>query len=261
MRGHLLAEHAGAWIGATSGVAYGGSTEAPLELTFGGWAVHQGFSFSASVSNTAVVDERFVDVNGAIRWAGKRVELEMRGGARPWVNVPDSVVETGVWGEGSALVRLQNRIALTLTGGSYPSDPVRGVVGAAYASAALRIVLAGSEATRPLAIPAPLLAAARAHAEATTSSEARLELVPAGSQHLLRIYGPAAKELEVMGDFTDWEPRALTRVRDGFWEMRISLTPGAHRLNVRIDGGDWLVPAGTRSEAGEFGSVGIVVVR
>src|SRR5262249_24054692 len=132
---------------------------------------------------------------------------------------------------------------------------------ASYASAALRFVLAGSDGTRPLAIPAPLLAAARAHAAATTSPLTRLELVPAGDEYVLRIYGPQAKALELMGDFTDWEPRALKRVSDGSWELRVALTPGAHRLNVRIDGGDWLVPAGTRSEESEFGSVGILVVR
>jgi hypothetical protein len=65
-----------------------------------------------------------------------------------------------------------------------------------------------------------------------------------------------------MGDFTDWEPVSLAPVGKGVWEVRLPVAPGVHRVNVRIDGGAWLVPAGTRLERTEFGSaVGIVVVR
>jgi hypothetical protein len=40
------------------------------------------------------------------------------------------------------------------------------------------------------------------------------------------------------------------------------LAPGVHRLNVRLDGGEWVVPAGARPEPGEFGgAVGVIVLR
>jgi hypothetical protein len=42
----------------------------------------------------------------------------------------------------------------------------------------------------------------------------------------------------------------------------MALTPGVHRLNVRIDGGAWLVPVGARPEESDFGDkVGVIVVR
>jgi hypothetical protein len=65
-----------------------------------------------------------------------------------------------------------------------------------------------------------------------------------------------------MGDFTDWQPVALTHTGAGAWEIRLPLTPGVHRVNVRVDGGAWSVPAGARREESEFGGVvGVVVVR
>jgi hypothetical protein len=65
-----------------------------------------------------------------------------------------------------------------------------------------------------------------------------------------------------MADFTDWQPISLTRASGGEWRVHLMLTPGVHRLNVRIDGGDWVVPAGARPEPGEFGgAVGVIIVR
>ena len=51
-------------------------------------------------------------------------------------------------------------------------------------------------------------------------------------------------------------------VRFALEEDAALLDPGAHRLNVRVDGGPWRVPRGTRLEADEFGTAaGIIVIR
>jgi hypothetical protein len=64
-----------------------------------------------------------------------------------------------------------------------------------------------------------------------------------------------------MGDFTDWQPLGLAQTGPDTWEIRVSLTPGAHRVNIRVDGGRWLAPRGTRLEQTEFGGpVGVVVI-
>jgi hypothetical protein len=54
----------------------------------------------------------------------------------------------------------------------------------------------------------------------------------------------------------------LKQAGAGTWEILLPLAPGVHRVNVRLDGGPWIVPAGTRSEPSDFGGVvGVIVVR
>ena len=53
----------------------------------------------------------------------------------------------------------------------------------------------------------------------------------------------------------------LKKVADGVWEYAAVLAHGVHRLNIRIDRGEWVVPAGTRPEEGDFGMVGVLVIR
>ena len=54
---------------------------------------------------------------------------------------------------------------------------------------------------------------------------------------------------------------ALERVAEGVWEVVLRVASGMHRLNVRVDGGRWLAPAGTTHAADEFGGqVGMVAV-
>jgi hypothetical protein len=80
--------------------------------------------------------------------------------------------------------------------------------------------------------------------------------------HRLAIVGPAADRAEVMGDFTDWQPRPLVRAGERRWALDTALSPGVHQLNVRFDGGEWVVPAGTVAvDDGFGGEVGIFVVR
>jgi hypothetical protein len=80
--------------------------------------------------------------------------------------------------------------------------------------------------------------------------------------HRLAIVGPAAGRAEVMGDFTDWQARPLVREGEGRWAFDAALSRGVHQLNVRFDGGEWVVPAGTVAvDDGFGGKVGIFVVR
>ncbi len=82
------------------------------------------------------------------------------------------------------------------------------------------------------------------------------------SQLRLAIVGPPASRAEIMGDFTDWQPRALEPDGEGRWTFPVALSPGVHHLNVRFDGGEWPVPAGTVAVDDGFGGrVGLFVVR
>jgi 1,4-alpha-glucan branching enzyme len=77
----------------------------------------------------------------------------------------------------------------------------------------------------------------------------------------LRIDAPGAQIVEVSGDFSDWTPMPLARAGDGLWALTLPITPGKYQMNVRLDGGKWLVPPGLLPMLDEFGgSVGLLVI-
>ncbi len=72
---------------------------------------------------------------------------------------------------------------------------------------------------------------------------------------------PRAVSVEVMGDFSNWEPLRLSDAGSGWWLLPQGLAPGLYRLNVRYDGGRWEIPPGLPSEADEFnGRVGVLLI-
>jgi 1,4-alpha-glucan branching enzyme len=78
----------------------------------------------------------------------------------------------------------------------------------------------------------------------------------------VRVRAPASDRVEIMADFTDWQPVTLVRTPDGYWEATLPVARGQHRLNVRLDGGDWVVPTNVARVTDEFGGVvGLVLVR
>jgi hypothetical protein len=263
-RFHFYGTDAGGWIGATTGASVNGSARTPFELSIGGWSVRERVALVGTLSTTWLGADRHLDVAGAARWTTNRMELEARLGARPWAQSPGAVGDaiTGVWVELSAILPLASRVSLDLSGGSYPSDPVRRVLGSKYATAGLRLDFARRDRLPSLSIPPAILAAVQKRNEEGSTADARLEIVPDGAQYIIRIHAASAKAVEVMGDFTDWTALPLSQTADGIWEVRLELAAGVHRLNIRIAGGAWLVPAGARPEESEFGgTVGVVVVR
>ncbi|MFL5617648.1 MAG: glycogen-binding domain-containing protein [Gemmatimonadaceae bacterium] len=79
-------------------------------------------------------------------------------------------------------------------------------------------------------------------------------------QRRVRVLAPGAHTVEVMADFTDWAPVTLVPTRDAF-EGGFDLSPGTHRLVVRIDGGAWRAAANTPAVDDDLGGrVGLLVV-
>jgi len=71
-----------------------------------------------------------------------------------------------------------------------------------------------------------------------------------------------ASVVEVSGDFTNWVPLGLERAKDeGWWSKTLLLRPGKYQMNLRLNGGQWIVPPGLLSMVDEFGgSVGLLVI-
>jgi hypothetical protein len=261
---HLANARAGAWLGAVAGTVFDSDSArwAPTrELSLGAWRVREGLALVGSITRASLGDTVNVDVLGAARWTSEHLELEARAVARVWSSEAVRQPDTGVFAEISAFVPLGSHIALALAAGRYPSDPLRRVLSAKYASAGVRFTIAGSDEPSIPLVAGPTRVAYVDYGSTEPTTEPRLEIAPAGDTHTLRMHAPNATTVELMGDFTDWKPSAFTRAGDGLWEMRVALTPGIHRLNIRIDGGEWIVPNGARSEAGDFGAVGVIVIR
>ena len=258
VRIHIRGRNTGGWVGAVAGRSYG-AAGVPLELTAAGWSVKRRLTLLGAFTATLHDEVRYVDLVGTARWTTSRLEVEARVGARPWgryvVNATESL--TGAYAELSALAGLNRWISVTLSGGKYRADPVRRTLGANYISAGLRLGSTGRSGGTA-AIPATDGSASRATPGAEGAP--RLEVAGRGERRTLRIRAPNGSSAELMGDFTDWVPIALTLIGPGLWETKLAVPAGVHRVTIRLDGGPWIVPAGLRAEQTEFGTTAGVVV-
>ena len=150
----------------------------------------------------------------------------------------------------SATRWLTPQLAVVAGAGHYAADPVSSLPAGRYATVALRIGVGGGAAAAPL----PEAPVRTAHGGMR---------VRRGDDGLvaLEVDLPGARTVELKGDFTDWDAVALERGRSGRWEVRRTIAPGIHHLVVRIDGGEWRAPPGTREVVDEFGvPVGALLV-
>jgi len=81
-----------------------------------------------------------------------------------------------------------------------------------------------------------------------------------GSQRTLHVRAAGAHTVEIMADFTGWEPVTLAPGAAGF-QREFALTPGTHRVVVRIDGTSWRPATNTPAVDDDLGGrVGLLVV-
>jgi hypothetical protein len=79
---------------------------------------------------------------------------------------------------------------------------------------------------------------------------------------VLLIDAPRAESVELMGDATQWNVTRMQRLTNGRWRAELKLPPGAHRVTVRADGGQWIAPPGLPIGNDEFGSpAGMLIIR
>jgi hypothetical protein len=259
VRIHLTGTLSGTWIGAATGHSYAGSaTTTPFEIELGGWIVAQGLALGAAAKRTWSADTNYSDIVTTARWHDEFLEVGGTLGIRGWSHGGGE----GLYGELHAQIPIWQRLSALVSGGRYPSDPVRGVIPANYVSVSLRIdAFSSHSATSPTPLRALFRELERPGRPAI--GEARLT-VPTSLDdlHTIRVEAPDARTVELTADFTDWQPLPLRRAGEGTWEITVRIDSGVHRVNVRLDGGPWIVPKGLRVEADDYGgSVGVLVVR
>ena len=170
------------------------------------------------------------------RWRIRSVEIDALVGRRFSRTTP----EITIWGV-SASRSISPSLALVGAAGRSASDPVTSVPGARYFALGLRLKVGSS---LPVVLPTLPVATATAPFRIGPPLSAGREIV---------VQAPKAEAVELAGDFTDWKPVALQRWGVDGWRVLLPVAPGLHRLAIRIDGGEWHAPPGTRAVINEFG--------
>ncbi|HWP36440.1 MAG TPA: glycogen-binding domain-containing protein [Gemmatimonadales bacterium] len=171
----------------------------------------------------------------------------------------DAATDAGPYVEAALTVPLLTTTALVLAGGRYPTDAVRGNIGGRFVTAAVRI----STPRRPRPIPrAALPPATAAPGDGSTVAATLVETRRGrGESCTLVVHAAGASSVELMGDFTDWSAVTLQPAGNNTWSVTLRIAPGRRRINVRVNGGPWSVPAGTTAVADDFqGMVGAIVI-
>jgi hypothetical protein len=204
------------------------------------------------------------DVEARLAWQHGRVALTSIAGLQllEWRTAANGAPLARVgrrgWAGVDATIALGARMAVIASAGTRPQNHVEAMAAGAapwgsadharYATLALR--LSPTLFTRP-ALPPVVRTAAAAFA-----------VQPAGGgRYALRVRVPAARLVELSGDFTGWQPVAMRRATADLWEVVVPIVPGTHHLNIRVDGDAWRAPPGTTTVTDDFnGTVGVIVV-
>ena len=162
------------------------------------------------------------------------------------------------WASVGATFSINRRLLATASLGNYPADLLQRLPGARFASLSIRFPTKSRFQRRDAGastIAQPVLSPDGIIIRVAATDSAR-------AVHIVRVRAPASERVEIMADFTEWEPVALVRTPAGVWEITLPIKPGPHRLNVRLDGGDWVVPTNVARVTDEFGGVvGLLLVR
>jgi hypothetical protein len=275
---HWATEGGGVWGGVGAGfVAQGPYLPDPLmQLDLGAWRRIGRTVYSLSATPTWLgrgdpVDSPlprpigrldYTDYVAAMRWQHPGAEFAASAGKRAGGR-SDGIPGARHWLETWTTVWLGRHLALVGGLGAFPTDVQQGLPGGRYYSAALRVATGRPPVNDPavraeLTVPYELnrLRRGRPNPDRFTVS------VDGQGLRVLTVRVPGARRVELMGDFTDWLPVSLERVSAEDWRLALAVAPGVHRVNIRVDGGEWLVPPGLTAVRDEFGgAVGLLVVQ
>lgn len=261
VRGHLMTPRRGLWVGGGAGNGWDGTTSRALvQAEAAAWSRLGGSAIAiATLTPTTVGDTlRYSDAEFAVRWDGVRLEAGATAGGRRGRGPRAASAGTATWGSASLTAWLSSRTAIVGSAGTYPIDLTQGFPGGRFVSVALRLGSRSARRDGELAAREP--ARPPDAAEAGPVRGFAVVAAPQGGR-TIRVLAPSAGVVELTGDFSDWSPVRLARSADGWWTVTLPLAAGTHQVNVRLDGGAWLVPPTLNTLRDEFGGeVGLLVV-
>lgn len=262
---HWATPAGGVW----GGTALGAVTEAQflpdelVQLEAGAWRRIGRTVYTLSATPTRIGQLDYTDVTLALRWQHPDGEFVATGGYRAGARA-DGIPGAVRWVEAWGTRWVAERVAVVGGLGVFPADLLQGLPGGRYASAALRVVTRRPVVDDPavraeLTLPYEL---SRLRRPRGAGAPFTVEADPDGTR-TIRVRLPAgARRVELMADFTDWIAIPLSAAADGSWIVSLFVAPGVHRVNVRVDGGEWRAPPGLPAVRDEFGGeVGVLVVR
>lgn len=255
---HFLDLERGMWAGGGFARTFDGEQwRTTLMGDVGAWLRHGSTVVSASLhpqqlQNGDLMSDIGGTIDRTIMGVSLAATLGLRIGQAERVNVG--------WGSVGATFSINRRLLATASVGTYPTDLLQRLPGARFVSLSIRLPTRSVFQRRddriapsaPVTTPTDGVILRIAGADSTRGGGARV----------IRVRAPASERVEVMADFTEWEPVALVRTPAGVWEITLPVGPGQHHLNVRLDGGDWVVPTNVARVTDEFGGVvGLILVR
>jgi hypothetical protein len=216
---------------------------------------------AALTVSPVVVDDsvKYTDGQLSLSWTRDKLDL----GAVLGTRLGDQLTTLGgtarSWGSLSAVAWMRPRLALVASGGTYPIDPTQGFPGGRFVSVSVRLATRRGRESQSSSIAQPQVGPPLGNGAAPVGGfEAVRDSLGAVT---LRVNAPRAQLVEISGDFTSWEPVRLEPASNGWWAVTLPIGPGKYQMNLRLDGGAWVVPPGLLSMSDEFGgTVGLLVV-
>ena len=261
---HFSRGGSGAFVGGGGGTTWDGSGWRRILLgEIGAWADFPGGTTVLKVNPVSVDDSaKYVDGQIAVNWTSERLDLSALAATRLGSRLPFDPTGTRTWASVAITAWATPVLGIVGAAGTYPIDPTQGFPGGRFISLGLRLASGHRNALRSeksfhgtesvlTEAPGGLLAAADAF---------RVEAGPQGVV-MLMVHAPSARRVEINGDFTGWTPVDLKQTSGGWWALAMSIAPGKYDMNLRVDGGSWIVPPGLLEMKDEFeGSVGLLIV-
>ena len=255
---HFMRAWGELFVGAGGGRTWvGGGARSVLLGEAGGSTTLRDVAATFTLSPTAVADSiKYTDGQVSLSMTRDRLDL----GAVLGTRLGDQLTSLGgtarSWGSLSAVAWMTPRLALAASGGTYPIDPTQGFPGGRFVSLSVRLATGRSRQSSSVTPSQAVLPGG----EAPPVSGFAAVRDSLGAVWL-RVNAPRAQLVEVTGDFTNWEPVPMLPTSGGWWAVTLPITPGKYQMNLRLDGGKWLVPPGLLSMADEFGgTVGLLIV-
>ncbi len=260
---HFARSASGAFVGGGGGTTWDGSGWRRVLLgEIGAWADFPAGTALLRVSPASVDDSaKYVDGQLSLTWTRERLDVSALAATRWGSRLPFDPTGTRTWASVAVTAWATPVFGIVGAGGTYPVDPTQGFPGGRFISLGIRLASGRRNALN--ASTSPGIETARTEVPGTASAAAdvfRAEARPQGVV-LLMVHAPSAGRVEINGDFSGWTPVDLERTSEGWWTRALPIAPGKYEMNLRVDGGSWIVPPGLLGMKDEFGgSVGLLVV-